>query len=99
MLAISDNAARAIRAIVATEEVPDGAGLRIAAQQTNGDGTVGLGLLLVPGPAETDHVVERDGAQVFVGAEAAPLLQGMVLDIDTGGPEVRFAVVEQPPPS
>jgi Fe-S cluster assembly iron-binding protein IscA len=94
MLAITDNAARAILAIISANQVPEGAGLRIGAESSDGQ-NVSLGLSLVSGPSETDQVVEHAGAQVFVGAEAAALLDDKMLDAHAEGEQIAFSVIEQ----
>ena len=90
MLAITETAAEAIRAIVASPEVPQGAGLRLAAQP---EGAMQLSIAAVPG--EDDKVVEESGAQVFLEPTAADALDDKVLDAEVEGGEVRFAVGEQ----
>ena len=93
MLAVTDVAAMAIRDITAAQEVPEGAGLRIATDATAGS----LMLSLAPEPAEGDQVVDTAGARVFLDSEAAMLLDDKALDADvdaTGA--VQFAVAEQP---
>lgn len=94
MLAISDNAAKAIEAILASDDVPDGAGLRIGTEAEDGE-RVGLGLALVQSPAESDQVVERGNAQVFVEEAAAELLDDKMLDARADGERIAFTVVEQ----
>jgi Fe-S cluster assembly iron-binding protein IscA len=94
MLTISDTAAEAIRGIVASPEVPDGAGLRIAARPgAPADGALEVSVAALP--AEEDKVVEEEGAQVFLEPVAAEALDDKVLDAEIEGGEVRFAVGEQ----
>src|SRR5688572_809502 len=70
MLAVTDNAATAIRDITSQQEVPAGAGLRIAADTFEGS----LTLSLVAEPYEGDQVVDTAGARVFLDALAAEML-------------------------
>ena len=93
MLAVTDVAAMAIRDITAAQEVPEGAGLRIATDATAGS----LMLSLAPEPAEGDQIVDSAGARVFLDSEAAMLLDDKALDaeVDATG-AVQFAVAEQP---
>ena len=93
MLTITDTAAEAIRGIVATPELPDGAGLRIA---TAGAGdAAALEVSVAETPAETDHVVSESGARVFVEADAVPLLDDKLLDAQIEGTRVGFMLSEQ----
>ncbi|HEY2205483.1 MAG TPA: adhesin [Pseudonocardia sp.] len=96
MLAITDNAAEAINALVTQGEMPEGAGARIAA---DGAGE-GLELALVPGPAQDDTVVEGSGATVYLEQGAAQVLGDKTLDVEkytenTGEEQLRFAIVPQ----
>ena len=93
MLAVTDNAATAIRDITSQQEVPMGAGLRIAADSYEGS----LTLSLVAEPYEGDQVVDSSGARVFLDALAAEMLDDKELDVavDAEG-AVQFAVTEQP---
>ncbi|HXE46030.1 MAG TPA: HesB/YadR/YfhF-family protein [Conexibacter sp.] len=95
MLAITDTAAEAIRGIVAAPEVPDGAGLRIATQTGTGDAAT-LEVSVAETPADTDQVVDEEGARVFVDADAVPLLDDKLLDAQIDGTRVGFMLMEQP---
>jgi Fe-S cluster assembly iron-binding protein IscA len=77
MLAVTDNAATAIRDITSQEAVPPGAGLRIAADDSGGS----LTLSLVAEPYEGDQVSTPAGARLFLDAEAALLLDDKELDV------------------
>jgi Fe-S cluster assembly iron-binding protein IscA len=92
MLAVTDNAATAIRDITTQQEVPDGAGLRIAADTFEGS----LTLSLVAEPYEGDQIVSAAGARVFLDALAAEMLDDKELDVavDAAG-SVQFAVADQ----
>jgi Fe-S cluster assembly iron-binding protein IscA len=92
MLAVTENAAMAIRDITAAQEVPDGAGLRIAADPTAGS----LTLSLAAEPTLGDQIVDASGARIFLDSEAANLLDDKELDaeVDQAG-AVQFAVAEQ----
>jgi Fe-S cluster assembly iron-binding protein IscA len=96
MLAITENAAEAINALVSRGEMPEGSGARIA---TDGAGQ-GLELALVPGPGQDDTVVEGRGAKVYLEQNAAEVLGDKVLDVEqftepSGEPQLRFAIVPQ----
>lgn len=92
MLAITENAAEAIQAIVASSEAPVEAGLRIAARPEE---ERKLELTIAAVPAEDDEVVEEHGAQVFLDPEAASYLDDKVLDARVEGQQVGFEVLEQ----
>lgn len=91
MLTLTDNAASVIRNITGQEDVPAGAGLRIAA---NPDGA--LNLNLSPAPEEGDQVVDDGGARLFLDSDAAVMLDDKALDaaVDAEG-GVQFALAEQ----
>jgi iron-sulfur cluster assembly protein len=93
MLAVTDSAAMAIRDITSAQEAPEGAGLRISADQTPGS----LTLSVASEPYEGDQVVTASGAKVFLDPEAALLLDDKELDagVDARG-AVQFAVADQP---
>jgi Fe-S cluster assembly iron-binding protein IscA len=78
MLAITENAADAINALVSQGELPDGAGARIAADE----GGSGLELAMVPSAAPQDTVVSDHGATVFLEATAAQVLADKTLDVE-----------------
>jgi iron-sulfur cluster assembly protein len=93
MLTLTENAVSVIRNLTDQQEVPDGAGLRIATDPQAG----ALTLSLAESPAAGDQVVDNSGARLFLDAEAAILLDDKSLDaaVDPEG-RVQFAVGEQP---
>lgn len=76
-IALSAAAAERIKTVVANE--PAGAGLRVAVE---GGGCSGfqydIGVAAEPTP--DDHVVERDGARLFVDPVSLPFLLGSEVD-------------------
>lgn len=94
MLAITDSAAEAIRGIVSAPEVPEGAGLRIATQPGDAEAAT-LEVTVAEVPADSDQVVDEDGARVFVEQEAIPLLDDKLLDAQVEGTRVGFTLMEQ----
>jgi iron-sulfur cluster assembly protein len=92
MLTLTDNAVAVIRSLTEQPQVPDGAGLRIATDQSAG----ALTLSLAPEPVEGDQVVNESGARLFLESSAAELLDDKALDaaVDPSG-SVQFAVAEQ----
>lgn len=93
MLTLTDSAAIAIRDLTNQQEVPEGAGLRIATDPSVGT----LTLTLAMAPADGDRVVDTSGARIFLESDAAQLLDDKVLDaaVDPRG-GVQFALAEQP---
>jgi iron-sulfur cluster assembly protein len=94
MLAITEDAAAAIREIVGSPELPEGAGLRITRElTTEADGETprtDLRLSVVTGPEEGDEVLEAE--RVFVDRGAVELLANRLLDADIVDDEVRFSL-------
>jgi Fe-S cluster assembly iron-binding protein IscA len=74
---------------------PNEGGLKIAAAPAamNGSGP-GLVLEAVPEPESDDAVVEAEGAQLYLDAAAAGVLDGKVLDAEREGDAVRFSIIE-----
>lgn len=94
MLTITQTAAEALDAIVASvPDAPETAGLRIASGQTP-DGRPGLTLELTAAPAEGDQVVEGANTPVFVEGAVAGDLDSMVLDAHVEGEQVGFTLTE-----
>lgn len=95
MLAVTENAAAAIRSITDQQSVPDGAGLRIATDAEAG----AFMLSLAAEPVAGDQVLDADGARLFLDVDAAELLSDKALDAGVGQQGgVEFAVQEQAPP-
>jgi len=93
VLAISEDAAAAIKGIVGAEGVPDGAGLRITREENTdagGNARTDLRLSVVAGPREGDQVMEAE--RVFVDPDAAELLDDKLLEADYVGDELRFSL-------
>ncbi len=97
MLAITENAAEAIKTLSTDAELPDDGGLRISAT----DPAQGLELALAQEADAQDTVLRGEGITVFLEPAAAELLDDKVLDVqpvatEQGEQELRFAIVEQP---
>jgi iron-sulfur cluster assembly protein len=93
VLAISEDAAAAIRGIVGGSDIPEGAGLRITREVTtdeDGAPRTDLRLSVVAAPQEGDEVLEEE--RVFVDPDAAELLDDKLLDADIVGDDVRFSL-------
>lgn len=93
MLTLTENAAAVIRNITGQQDMPEGTGLRIAA---NDEGA--LNLNLSPEPEEGDHVVDDSGVRLFLDSDAAVMLDDKALDAAVDGEGgVQFALAEQQP--
>jgi iron-sulfur cluster assembly protein len=95
MLALTDRAVEAVKEIVSSSgEASEAGGLRLTAESAGEQAS--FRLRVVPMPAEDDAVIEDHGARVFVEAEAATLLDAMVLDATFDQNQVvAFTVLEQ----
>jgi Fe-S cluster assembly iron-binding protein IscA len=92
VLTVTDNAATAIRDITGHQDVPPGAGVRIAGDPSAGS----LTLRLAAEPAQGDQVVDASGARVFLDSEAAAMLDDKALDAAGDGQGgVQFTLAEQ----
>jgi Fe-S cluster assembly iron-binding protein IscA len=92
MLTLTENAVAVIRNLTDQQEVPDGAGLRIATDPSAG----ALTLSLAEAPLDGDEVLDKSGARLFLDAEAATLLDDKALDaaVDPQG-AVQFGFAER----
>jgi Fe-S cluster assembly iron-binding protein IscA len=93
VLAISEDAATAIRGIVGAPGIPAGAGLRITREEVTDEGgapRTDLRLSVVAEPHEGDEVLEDE--RVFVDPGARQLLDDKLLDADFVGDDVRFSL-------
>jgi hypothetical protein len=94
MLAITEDAAAAVKGIVDAPGLPAGAGLRITSEQHgDGEGESGrtdLRLSVVAEPEEGDDVLADE--RIFVAPEAARFLDDKLLDADVVDDEVRFSL-------
>jgi iron-sulfur cluster assembly protein len=95
MLALTEDAVDAIKAIVELEEMPEGSGLRISAREGDDEDSFELGLSFAEEPDQGDDVVEERGARVFLTAEAGALLDAKVLDANVHGDHLHFDLQEQ----
>lgn len=96
MLAVSEEAASAIGSILAAQDLPDEAGLRVSTDTAASDGTpeqTALRLEIAPAPAAGDQVLAE--GPVFVESEAAELLDDKVLDAEVRDDQIQFSVKAQ----
>ena len=96
MLAITETAALAINTLISENDMPEGAGLRIAAEP---EGSDSLQLSVAPAPGDRDTVVESAGATVFLEPIAAQALEGQILDVQrvpqADDEQYQFAITPQ----
>ncbi len=78
MLAITQNAAEAIKSITDAPEFGDEAGLRVVAAP--GDERPELTLSIADGPEEEDEELEEGDVRVFLEPDAASYLDDKILD-------------------
>jgi Fe-S cluster assembly iron-binding protein IscA len=95
VLTITENAEHALDAVVAAENAPEGAGVRIS-QGVGADGQPAVGLSLAPAPEPGDAVVDDANVPVFVAAEVAELLDNKILDAELDGDQIGFRIGVQP---
>jgi iron-sulfur cluster assembly protein len=95
MLTLTDTASTVVKEIVIRSGGPDGAGLRINAEN---DEATEFAVEIVPMPDDQDSVVEQAGARVYLGETAARALVDKTLDarVSEDG-RVAFDIVPQEP--
>ena len=84
MLQIDDNAVDALKQIGT---------IRISAEEVDGDVEVSIDEATAPG--DSDEVIERDGARVFLAPEAADVLADQVLGVHSHGDHFHFTFDDQ----
>jgi Fe-S cluster assembly iron-binding protein IscA len=94
MLEISSQAEEAIRGILASEGVPDGASFRISAQQGD-DAESGLAVSIVEDAPPEDQVVEGDEVEVRLEPTAAEMLDDKQLEATVADGQVQFSLSAQ----
>ena len=82
MLVLTESAAEVVKALTATPDAPETAGLRIASSAANSANPGGLQVSAAPGPDANDQVLETDGAHVYLEPQAAAFLEDKVLDAE-----------------
>lgn len=97
MLALTDQAASIVTAIVTNQSEAENAGLRIhQAEGTNASQEAAFAVQIVPEPEETDTVVSGEGSPVYLDELVADDLEDKVLDAavdEQGG--VSFQILVQ----
>jgi len=90
VLTLTDDAVQAIRDLLVGEDLPQDAGMRIAAVESDPGS---LELSLTSGPQAGDEVVAREDVRVFLSPEAARIVEDKTLDADVstqGRPSFRL---------
>jgi iron-sulfur cluster assembly protein len=95
VLTITEQAEEALDAVVAAENAPEGAGIRIS-QGVASDGQPAMGLALAAAPEPGDAVVEDSNVPLFLAPEVAGLLDDKVLDAQVEGDQIAFRLGQQP---
>ena len=93
MLALTQEAATAIRGIVEANELPEESGLRITIEDAT-ENEAALNLTFSEPEAE-DTVVAEEGATVFLDEQAAELLDDKVLDAAVFEDRIAFSIRDQ----
>jgi iron-sulfur cluster assembly protein len=94
VLALTTNAASAIKNLMTGIEMPSEAGLRISAELDE-DQQPGLHIALAEEPEDEDVTVTDHGVNVFLDPAAADALDDKVLDAELHGDHAHFAINEQ----
>lgn len=96
MLEISSQAEEAIRGILASEGVPDGAAFRISAAASPGaDTETGFAVSITEEAPPEDQVVEGEDVEVRVEPLAAEMLDDKELDASIADGQVQFSLSER----
>ncbi|SEE88142.1 HesB/IscA family protein [Ruania alba] len=91
MLTLTENAQTAIKSITEQAGLPAEGGVRIAMAESGTE----LQMSLVPEPAESDQVIENEGARVFVAPETSELLDTQQLDASQTEEGTGFSLAAQ----
>lgn len=95
MLELSNQAEEAIRGILASDGVPDGAAFRISAQEPGSDAASGLAVAITEETPSEDQIVEGEDVEVRVEPTAAEILDDKQLDATVADGQVQFSLSSQ----
>jgi iron-sulfur cluster assembly protein len=95
VLAITTEASEAIKGVLAADEVPDGAVLRISPQPSSDTAAVGLVVEVTETPPPDDQVVESNGVEVALEPTAAEMLDDKELDARMVDGKVNLSIGDQ----
>jgi Fe-S cluster assembly iron-binding protein IscA len=98
VLTLTPNATETIERILASPELPDGAGIRITPSTQAMDGASGgnLKLVVAEEPSDGDQVIDEHGARVFVQDSVADYLDDMLLDAGIVDEQIHFMLAAHP---
>jgi Fe-S cluster assembly iron-binding protein IscA len=94
VLAITSNAAEAIRRILAEAGYDETAGLRVGLNRITDD-KVSLQLLAAQEPAKGDHVIDYEGIRLFIDPQAYTTLDDRILDARVSDQGIGFTMGRQ----
>lgn len=96
MLEITSKASQAIRHILDSEGVPEGASFRISAQQSpSPDAASSFAVSITDQAPDEDQVVEGEDVEVRVEPTAAEMLDDKQLDASVADGNVQFSLIDQ----
>jgi iron-sulfur cluster assembly protein len=94
VLLLTDDAVQVVKEIItSSDELAETGGLRMVAEQTGVQTSLGLSLVVLPG--EDDEVIEEEGARIFLEPQAASILDDKVLDVSFDEDKLAFTIVDQ----
>jgi Fe-S cluster assembly iron-binding protein IscA len=96
MLTITDEAEEAIRGILASDGIPDGASFRISAQAQGADAESGLAVSVTEEAPPEDQVIECEEVEVRLEPTAAEMLDDKRLEATVADGQVQFSLSGQP---
>lgn len=92
MLTVSENAQAVVKDLTNSEQLPPTAGVRLAV----GPDQSQLEVSVVREPQASDVSAEAGEGNVYLAQDAAPLLEGQVLDATQSEEGVGFTLTPQP---
>jgi iron-sulfur cluster assembly protein len=95
MLAITTEASEAIKGVLAADDVPDGALLRISPQPSSDTAAVGLVVEVTETPPPDDQVIESEGVAVSLEPTAAEMLDDKELDAQIIDGKINLSIGDQ----
>lgn len=96
MLEITTQASEAIRGILDSDGVPEGAAFRISSEQQPGaEAQSGFAVSITDSPPPEDQVVEAEDVEVRLEPVAAEMLDDKQLDASIDDGQVQFSLNEQ----
>jgi iron-sulfur cluster assembly protein len=97
VLTLTPDATDAIEGILKAPDIPEGAGIRIAAAAPTNSAAAAseLQVTVAAEPEDSDQLIEEEGARVFVEDTVADALKDKRLDADIVDERVRFSLADQ----